>query len=181
MGSFPSTSKAESLKREKSQSECVVHEKSVPHESRLSSGNRPPGSDSVVGRVRHRITYKTPFRNIEGAAPACAGNALQNQTVEDIDDQIRKRRASKKPLTSQLLRCAMDGSTKRERPGMIHARELGPPQNIDERTNYWSDEELDDYQGNTKPNTARSGAQPTKTLERTLRNLVCRSAFGERV
>ena len=164
----------------KSQTEYVECATSVPHKSGLTPGNRPPLTNSVAGNARHRITYKAPSRNIEGAALAFAGHIPQNQTYKDIDDQISKRRSLKKLLTSQLLRCAVDGSTKRERPAMVYARELGPPQNVDEKTNYWSDEEVDVCQGNSQsPNTARSATQPTKTLERTLRNLVCRSAFGE--
>jgi hypothetical protein len=178
MGSFPSTSKTESLERANGQTEYAVHEGRMSHESCQSPGNRPPGPDSVAGSVRHRITYKAPFRTIEVTAQAFAGHLQQKQTVDDIDELIRKRRSSKKPLTSHLLRCAMEGSTKRERPAMIYARELGPSQNTDEKTNHWSDEDVDDHQGNTQPNTAR---QPAKPLERTLRNLVCRSAFGEPV
>jgi hypothetical protein len=129
-----------------------------------------------VGTVRHKITYKSPFRNFEGAALTNKG-VPPKQAVEDIDDQIRIRRSSKKSLT---LRCEMDVSTKRERPAMTYAREAGSSQYVEEKRNYWSDEEVDEYQGCPR-NTARSAAQPAKTLERTLRNLVCRSAFGERV
>lgn len=128
---------------------------------------------NISESTRKRFKYKPPSTN---TAKTTSSSKQSTRQPHDLDELIEQRRSLRK-FDAVNISMKLD-PVKQQRPGSVYARAQALSRESEKKAT-WSDEE--DWDATTGPKSDFDSKTQPKTLELFLRNLTCRSAFGEYV